>query len=87
MCDWDQELKRILQRRKWDKCTVCGREIDRGDIAWNDACTDVGTPFSIVFIICQACDTSIARVQSWYPEIEDLEDVCYVLGDEDSDVY
>ena len=81
--DWDVELKRVLQKQGWDKCP-CGREIDRGDLEWNSASNESGTPYSSVYITCQACDTEIAYIQDWYPDAEDLEDVCGILENPDS---
>ena len=76
---WNEKLKALLKERGYGFCTVCKRELDQGDLAWNNGNTESGTPYSIVVCNCQACDTEIFLCRSWYPEIDDLKDVCYVL--------
>jgi hypothetical protein len=70
-----------LRRRGVSPCK-CGRVIDRADVAWNNACSEAGTSYSTVTIICLACDAPIAYWRSWYPEIEDFEELIdHVLDD------
>jgi len=53
----------------------CGRKIDRGDVRWNNPYTEAGTPFTVVDIVCQKCDTEIAHFSSWYPGADNFEDL------------
>lgn len=53
----------------------CGREIDRADVAWNNAETEAGTPHSSVTIQCVSCQEGIAWWHSWWPEIESFEEL------------
>lgn len=82
MDEWNEKLKELLKEKGYAVCPSCGRELDQGDIAWNNGSAEYGTGCSMVVCNCQACDEGIFRVNSWYPEIDDLEDVCYVLGNE-----
>lgn len=70
--DIDERFKNLLKHYKLDTCK-CGRQIDRGDAAWNCGSTEYGTPYSVLEIICQACDNEIFYGSSWYPEIDDFE--------------
>lgn len=77
----DERLAAVLAKHGASRCK-CGRTIDRGDVAWNEASTEAGTPLTYIEIICQACDTAIARVSSWYPGAEDLEKVVEILEED-----
>jgi len=76
-----RRLATILQAHAATFCPTCGRHLDCGDLAWTRGQTEAGTAFSTVEIVCQACDTSIAHVSSWYPA-ETLEEVLDLLEDE-----
>ena len=78
----NDKLKKLLKEKGYAICPSCGRELDRGDIAWNNGSTEYGTGYSSIECICQACDVSIFSVVSWYPNIDDLKDVVYVLVNE-----
>ena len=82
MNEQQKQLREILQCHDALNCPDCGREIDRGDIAWNSPSTEAGTPMSFVEIICQGCQTGIAHVWSWWPGIDDFSDVLKVLEDD-----
>lgn len=75
----DLRFQAILQEHDAVTCPRCATPVDRGCVAWNNASTEYGTGYCVVEIACQACDTEIATVRSWYPEISDFRDVCYVL--------
>lgn len=75
----DETFKRILTDHGSEKCWSCGRELDRGDVAWNNASTEAGTPFAVLEIICQACDSEVMRCQTWWPAIDDFEEFVEVL--------
>jgi len=79
----DARLAMLLKDKGKANCPACGRVLDRGDVSWNNGCTSEGTGYSTVFVVCQACDTNIALISSWYPEIEDFADVLHVLATED----
>jgi len=81
--DEDAQLAALLADEGKANCPACERVIDRGDVSWNNGCTSEGTGYSTVFIVCQACDTSIALISSWYPEIEGFSDILHVLATED----
>lgn len=72
------QLKRILREHGAEFCT-CGHEIGFGDIAWSNGNTEYGTGYSSVFVHCQQCEAELAYVQSWYPGIDNLGEVLYVL--------
>lgn len=72
--DADKEFKRIMSEHGKDKCPNCGKEIDRGDVAWNNRSTDAGTDYATGEIQCSACDTEIANGSSWYPGADDFEE-------------
>ena len=70
----DKKLKEILVKNNMDICPCCGRQLDRGDVAWNTACTEAGTDYSVVSIICQACDDEMLNAHTWYC-IDNFEDL------------
>jgi hypothetical protein len=74
----DERFHYILVQHGCETCK-CGHPIDRGCVAWNNRDTGEGTPYSFVEIICQACDTEVARITSWYPEIDDFRECLKVL--------
>lgn len=75
----NKELVRLLLEHNARRCK-CGHRIGWGDIAWNNGNTEAGTGYSMVVIQCEACQAGIAKINSWYPEIEDRDDLLYVLG-------
>lgn len=75
----DERLREILDAHGSSLCKECGRDLDRGDVAWNSASTEYGTPYSVIEIICQACDTEALHLESWYPGIDDFEEALRVL--------
>ena len=75
----DERLADVLKAKGYAICKSCGRNIDRGDIAWNNGSTEVGTPCTFVEIICARCDNQVARIHSWYPGIEDMDELTYVI--------
>lgn len=77
----DAELHSILLEHHADRCNNCGREIDRGDVAWNGGSTEAGTPWSVLQITCQNCDTQIIHIDSWYPGIDSFSEFVDVLRD------
>jgi len=74
-----------LERKGIRYCKTCGKEIDEGDISWNNGSTGYGTPCSMLEIICQRCDTELVHIDSWYPEIEDLDEFFNELDKEMED--
>lgn len=76
----NKELVRILLEHDARRCKECGHRIGWGDIAWNNGQTEAGTGHSSVEIQCSVCQTEIVYFHSWYPEIEDREDLLYVMG-------
>ena len=73
----EAELKRILRENDAEFCT-CEHEIGFGDISWNNAYTEYGTPHATVEVDCQECGREIAYSQTW-TEIENTQDVLDVL--------
>jgi hypothetical protein len=71
----DEKLTAILAKHGKSNCPKCGRLLDRGDVAWNNADTEAGTPFTWVEIQCQQCDTEIAHFSSWWPGADDLDEL------------
>ena len=72
-------LRDLLKEKGVSPCQSCGRVLDMGDIAWNNCCTEVGTGFCTIDVICLRCDTEAAYIESWYPYIEDIDDILYVI--------
>lgn len=75
----DKRFAAILKEHRATNCPNCAKKIDRNDISWNNPSTEAGTPFCVIDIICIECKKSIAHVNSWYPSIEDFDEVLYVL--------
>lgn len=75
----DAEFARVLAEHDASLCPSCGRQLDRGDVAWNNSGTEAGTPYSVLEIICQNCAREIVCIHSWYPEIEDFNEFVDVL--------
>ncbi|HBJ1645818.1 TPA: hypothetical protein LA462_000271 [Clostridium botulinum] len=74
----DGKFKSILERYNKEVCPNCGKEIDRGDVCWNNPTSDGedgGTPYCVIAIQCQACDTEIKSGTSWYPGADDFEEL------------
>src|SRR5690349_17570176 len=65
--DPDAVLAAKLESMGKSACPSCGRRLDRGDVAWNEASTSEGTPITWAHIQCQACDTEVAEWWSWWP--------------------
>jgi len=80
-CNIDIRFSNLLIKINKNKCPNCGKEIDRGDVAWNCACTEAGTECSILSIICQKCSTEIIYEDSWNPGIENFEEFVLELED------
>lgn len=66
-------LHSILDKHDARYCPECNHEIGFGDIAWNNASTEAGTPYTWIYIHCAVCNTEIHRIMSWYPEIMSYE--------------
>ncbi len=77
----DGKLAAILSAHNAAVCPGCGPHLDRGDLAWNNGCTEYGTPNAMLEVICQQCDTEIVCLTLWYPHIDDLEEAIEVLED------
>lgn len=76
-------IKSILAEKGYEKCPECGRELDIGDLAWNEASTSEGTPMSMVVCQCQACNSNIFIIHSWTSSIDTVDELWDVL---DSDL-
>jgi hypothetical protein len=79
----EQRLTAVLQEHGAAACPKCGRTIDRGDVSWQGANTQAGTPCTTVYVICQGCDTEVAEVFSWLPWVDHFGDVLDLLEEED----
>ncbi len=77
----DTKLTEILARNNLAICK-CGKQIDRVDVAWNNADTESGTSCCSLEIICQVCGNSILHMNAWYPEIESFNEFVEVLEHE-----
>lgn len=67
----DAAFSAFMQKVGMSICPTCSRVLDRGDVAWNNPCTDVGTDYTAATITCQACGTGIADWDSWWPGADD----------------
>ena len=77
---------KCLERKGIRNCKNCGKEIDEGDIFWNNSSTRAGTPYCMLEIICQKCDTEIVYLNCWHPEIDDLDEFFDQLDKEMEDL-
>lgn len=77
----EERLARVLEEKGLDRCK-CGRIIDRGDVAWNEAATEAGTDYTTVIIQCQACDEELLYVHSWWPWVDGFDEVIDIIEDE-----
>jgi len=73
------EVTQVLKKFNSEKCE-CGRILDRGDIAWNTGCTEYGTGYSVLEVICQSCDEEIKIIHTWY-EVDCFEEFLTELED------
>lgn len=73
----------ILRDKAANACLNCGQAITQDDIAWNNGCTEWGTGHCTVFCQCPRCDYEVFYIFSWYPSIDDLYDLAYVLDTEE----
>lgn len=73
-------LKQILQTHQAEFCPACNHEIGLGDIAWNEASTEAGTPVSTIEIQCVICQTEIKWLHSW-TGIDDIDDLLDIIED------
>lgn len=78
----DERFREVMDAHGALICKGCGRELDRGDVAWNTGSTEVGTPFSVIEIICQGCNTEAAQVSSWTFDLDSFESVVSVLAED-----
>lgn len=74
-------LGAVLALHDTQKCE-CGHKVGWGDIAWNNACTEAGTGYSIVEIQCLSCQKEIAHIDSWRSPIEDKDDLLCVMEED-----
>ncbi len=85
VCDYidsdDTKLAEILARHNLAICK-CGKQIDRVDVAWNNAETESGTSCCSLEIICQACGDSVLHMNSWWPWIDSFNEFVEVLEGE-----
>jgi len=79
--DQTQRLLAILNEHGARMCK-CGHAIGWGDIAWNNGSTKAGTEHCDVEIECEACYVEIVHIQSWWPGIDDVDDILEVLSSE-----
>jgi len=75
----DQQFANVLKEHGTLYCPSCGKVIDRGDVAWNNASTHAGTPYSSILIECLRCDTEILYLTSWF-EIDSFAELVDVLA-------
>jgi hypothetical protein len=71
----DEKLAAVLVEHGKSNCPSCGRIIDRGDVAWNNAQTESGTPCTWVQIQCVKCESEIGHFWSWWPGADDFDDL------------
>lgn len=71
----ERALSDLLVAAGYSPCSKCGRQIDRGDVAWNNPSTEAGTDYTVVEIQCQGCNSEIVRFTSWWPGADNFEDL------------
>lgn len=75
------KLRELLKEHNSVFCG-CGHKIGFGDIAWNNGTTSEGTDHCSVEIQCAVCNTEIAYFYSWYPAIDDIDDLLGVMEED-----
>jgi hypothetical protein len=61
-------------------CPACGRVPDDGDLSWQVPQTPPGTTYTVLDLICAACDTSIVHLRSWWPGVHSAADAWDLLA-------
>lgn len=64
----------ILSKHNATECHSCGQPITLQGCVSIGGATEAGTSFSALSVACHNCGTEIVVRQSWYPEIEDVEE-------------
>jgi hypothetical protein len=71
-------LEEILDEHEKRFCSNCKREITIKNISYYNQETEFGTPHCMIEIICE-CGKLIQRLCSWWPAIENNDELLYVL--------
>ena len=79
-----EKLGEILASHDLTRCPNCNHALDFHDIAFSNSPTGIKARDCAVSIRCSKCNQELKNINSWYPEIEDVKDLLYVL---DSDWY
>lgn len=74
-----ERLKKILREHDAEVCPNCGHEIGFGDLAWNEARSEAGTPYTVIEIQCINCQTEIVQIMSWFPTADYPEELLNIL--------
>lgn len=80
----EQRLKELLTKRGVSRCRGCARELDRGDVAWNNSGTFAGTPFTYVYVQCEGCGREAATIFSWWPGTDGFAELVEQVLDDGS---
>ena len=82
----NERLLEALRKIRKDTCDNCGRTLDMGDVAWNTGSTEYGTEYSVMEIICQACDNEVLHQETWssIDNLNDFIDELKEMGGEDA---
>ena len=78
-----QRFKRFLEHKEITHCKKCGKPLDLGDMSWNGAHTEAGTPCSRIFVECEKCNHENYDGVDW-GDLTNIDDVLdHLLGESD----
>lgn len=80
MEDEESKLKEALNKLGKSHCGNCQKEIGLIDVSWNNRSTEQGTPYSVMQITCQSCDTEVLHEETWN-DIESINDFITSLNE------
>jgi len=77
--EFNNLFKKYPQVRKAEAgepcCPYCGNAFSPRNLAYYNGSTEAGTPYCNIEITCDVCNKEIWRGGSWYPGIEDKEEL------------
>lgn len=60
----------------------CGHKFNLVDVEWGNGCTEAGTDYTFVEVVCSACGEDLVSAYSWWPGAGGIEEIVdHVLED------